>query len=712
MSRFLRFFIWCIFLCIYSTLNGYFEIVEVFPNTTDDKNLEYIKIQNTSSGSQSLEGYYIQDASEKKYIFEDQMLEPEETYIFYRTETKLILNNSNETLELFSHSWELVDTVVYDTSEKWIPITFIEDLEILETLEILEPPEEIQEEEVEAFVFELQIDLQQPSYITQSGSSDTYICDTSRWDCKVNFNFESSFWDSFKLSDHFCDIDFWLWELTWQEYKCNPSTVIFPNGETPVKIQIGDDDSWNIIFEKVITVIKDESVSESVKINQEYATTYISKPRFKVQSGLTGNGTNYYCTKVDCTINLEYERASSRLGCYWNFSSGRTSSQKTKKLCNPWYVDFPEWIFEIELRVYEKDFPKNEKTTKFFIHNTLKEEHQDENITTEENKIIFKPEEEQDIKVDVAIELQWVMWKEKSLSGSILSCHDTDSCYINLTASWSNLDSDFIYNWKQNNEIFSSSMNPKWQWIESWEHEIVLEVYHDTQQIWEEILFVEVYPKIATQSMEEDLKSDAISYEPLLFEETKEVKESLNISKSFTQNFLVLKYDGLRISWKSPPWSLVKILSDGTLIWEWISNEKGRYRIVSKNFLPWKYNFESKIILESWEEIFISDSWVASIENIDRKYWFSSKKASYSARSYTKKTPILELQESSQKFEEENSQELSLLSKISFIFLLVLVGVFVIGHMILIEFQSIYGKNISLVHSLQFKVRHKVTLIL
>jgi len=41
--------------------------------------------------------------------------------------------------------------------------------------------------------------------------------------------------------------------------------------------------------------------------------------------------------------------------------------------------------------------------------------------------------------------------------------------------------------------------------------------------------------------------------EPLLFsEEEKEVEKTPSTSKIFTQNFLVLKYDGLRVSGKAP----------------------------------------------------------------------------------------------------------------------------------------------------------------
>jgi hypothetical protein len=59
------FFIICI-----SNTNADLKLMEILPNTTDDKNLEYIELYNTSSSNLIIENYYIKDKSDKKYIFE------------------------------------------------------------------------------------------------------------------------------------------------------------------------------------------------------------------------------------------------------------------------------------------------------------------------------------------------------------------------------------------------------------------------------------------------------------------------------------------------------------------------------------------------------------------------------------------------------------------------------------------------------------------
>jgi hypothetical protein len=52
---------------------GNFQIVELFPNTTDDKNLEYIVIQNISQVSLSLSGYILSDKV-KDYIIQSDII--------------------------------------------------------------------------------------------------------------------------------------------------------------------------------------------------------------------------------------------------------------------------------------------------------------------------------------------------------------------------------------------------------------------------------------------------------------------------------------------------------------------------------------------------------------------------------------------------------------------------------------------------------------
>jgi hypothetical protein len=87
---------------LYLSGNAFFEIVEVMPNTSDDKNLEYITLKNTSDTVQSLSGYILAD-KKKEYLFiDDTFIEPGEKQEFFRPETKIALNNSDEEIYLYN----------------------------------------------------------------------------------------------------------------------------------------------------------------------------------------------------------------------------------------------------------------------------------------------------------------------------------------------------------------------------------------------------------------------------------------------------------------------------------------------------------------------------------------------------------------------------------------------------------------------------------
>jgi len=77
-----------------------FQIVEVLPNTYNDHEEEYVIIKNISESEKSIEGISLEDATGKQYVFSGSIFAPEEEKKFLRPETKLALNNSNETLIL------------------------------------------------------------------------------------------------------------------------------------------------------------------------------------------------------------------------------------------------------------------------------------------------------------------------------------------------------------------------------------------------------------------------------------------------------------------------------------------------------------------------------------------------------------------------------------------------------------------------------------
>lgn len=860
MLKLLKLFLWCIFLSLCGQSYSDFQIVEVFPNTVDDKNLEYIIVENTSSETLSLSGFTLSDKSKDYFITTDEILESWEQQKFLRSETKLILNNSNEDVFLRDSEWEIIDEVSYEKTTKWDAISFevaeiisdipnilisdevyisweiiISDEVVLEPVvgEIIDVPEDLDNvsEELTPQAPEVLIWLQRPSYISLSRTLNTYTCDTSKDECKVNFDLRDSFSDDFPERDYVCEIDFWVsWVIFWEEEKCNPNTVIFPEWEYEIVFKIYHEDHETVFSEKNIfieNINPEESVeiqnlsliisteeeedtsnssssSASISVQQEILTPEISfslqrpsyitesneedifycdldqdeckvnfdlresfsdefperdyvckidfwvdgtlfweeekcnpntvifpkwsfevtfnlyhedypenltlkkieihnliasislpsslstsssesssaQPRisvwssnFIVQSGLEWEWFNYYCVKDSCKINLKYTPKYSDEECFWNFSSGTYSHPKTLHKCNPSYVELPEWVHELSLKVYDSNYednfiifpftvyPKsynseeNPTSDKTETHDVL-----ENNTETWENWEVILWEVE-----NLEIQLQWKISQNKILSWSTLQCFWVEKCSVNLLGiiQWDT--KNIAYSWKHNGEIFSEKLNPAGIWVEwIWMHEITFSAGDMRETFYVDISLDTSLP----------LKEEWVMTEDGVYEENQNIK--------FTQNFLPLKYDGLRISGKAPVWSIVQVYVADTKIWESLADEKWKYRIVTKNFLAGEYVFDTKIISSSGEETFLESSWEFTLLAEERIYWFVAKSkssSSSSSSSYTKVLPKLVLKQA-EIYVPEEIQALSLRSKLWIIFTLLFLCVSMILHMI------------------------------
>lgn len=701
---------------IYGTqVHGSFQIIGALPNTVDDSNLESVTILNTSEISQEISGYILADLK-KEYIFPEELfIEAWESQIFLRPETKLALNNTNEEIFLYNPERELVSSVSYKSSEKWIPLEFeVQDIKI--DIVILEEPNDESLEDL-SDEFEIIFDLQRPSYITQSGSSDTYLCDSGEEECKVNFNLEVSFWDIFKKWDYRCELDFWwVWETELE--KCNPNTVIFPEWETDVIFRVIEKDTEQEFALKTINILFDRSLPSFDEVIQLSASPKLAlrKPDIIVQSGLSWQGTNFYCIKQPCKINLDYKNLHTGAACFWDFWPGTTTSMTTRERCNPGYVTMPEWSFTLYLRVYEKAFPSNRKTLKYFIHNIPEEEIIAQDIILASESVV---EEEIIQNINTNIVVQGTVGKEKTLSWNLLVCSDVEECFVNFTADWIDEDEGVRYSWTDNEEDFSQDINPKWVWFEQWEHNIVFQTTHsgailDTQKFYISVTWkiekeIVVVPKIIKEE---------IFTEPALFtseEEKKETSEFLLPKWAFTQNYLVLKYDGLRISGKAPLWVEIEVFHEWKLVVSGTSDEKWKYRLVSKDFLSWEYGFVTKLILESGEEVLIESTKTAKISPEQITLWKTPKKKSTVRKSstsntYQKVSPSLILKNPlvSQK---ETIEELSLSMKVFLSVIICLSTIFAFLHLILTSAKRIPSTIFSLYWQ-RFLIKQKVCLIL
>jgi hypothetical protein len=122
---------------------------EIFPNTDDDVNLEYIELYNSWSFSQSLSWYILKDKAQKEFTFWTwEILLSLQKKKFFRPQTKILLNNSNEELFLYNNSWALIDSFSYEESINWEIIKIIDFLEDIND-DIDNILEELDEENIE-----------------------------------------------------------------------------------------------------------------------------------------------------------------------------------------------------------------------------------------------------------------------------------------------------------------------------------------------------------------------------------------------------------------------------------------------------------------------------------------------------------------------------------------------------------------------------------
>jgi hypothetical protein len=98
------------------------ELNEVFPNPEgSDAENEWIEITNGGDEAVNLGNWTLDDGpegSDPYTIPDDTLIEPGETLIFYRSETDIALNNSNESVYIYDYSGETMDEISYEKSHE------------------------------------------------------------------------------------------------------------------------------------------------------------------------------------------------------------------------------------------------------------------------------------------------------------------------------------------------------------------------------------------------------------------------------------------------------------------------------------------------------------------------------------------------------------------------------------------------------------------
>ena len=313
----------------------------------------------------------------------------------------------------------------------------------------------------------LLLDFQEPSYITPTDISDEYTCDYWKSECKVNFDLRKTFAAS-TSSKYSCQHDFWF--ITWQEEKCNPGTIIFPEWEFHITFSL---------FEKLHPEIK---MKKNIIIHNAPPHLEIPTPEIAIQSGLHIEGSTYTCTSDACKVNfsalknLTWSLTSENILCSWSFSG----SGETLESCNPGYLTFWAWKHEVTLKIFEKKHPENYSQSKIQFQSIVKEM-----VNTSQKSMVWWDNSKDSLPEERGIEVQSGLIVENN----IFVCETLD-CKVNFkfsaktheTCQW-----DF---WNGvASESSSHSCNPTFVKFPFGEHTLSVHVTNEVENLQSQFTF-------------------------------------------------------------------------------------------------------------------------------------------------------------------------------------------------------------------------------
>ncbi len=312
----------------------------------------------------------------------------------------------------------------------------------------------------------LQLSLQSPSYIKETDG--IYYCDTTKTECKANFDFSDTFgW--YVPTKYACNIAFPFW--TGEEEKCNPNTVIFPEWVFEVTFKIYEKENPINFTEKLIKISNIKVISSSS--SNSIITQQQENRNIIIQSWLLQDGDwKYFCSEESCWVNLSFQKRSDE-SCLWNFWWG-SFKEKYQYTCNPWKVHFPNWNYIISLKVNDENNASSEYFFRF------------QNKYFEEMRKINTPP-------NAKISLQGKLGKDKKQEGNSLVCYDTLECSVNFTGKESfDLERNSLdYFWNFWDGGTFSWANPVMKKYKPWKYKISLTV-KDTFSENSDYFFVEV----------------------------------------------------------------------------------------------------------------------------------------------------------------------------------------------------------------------------
>lgn len=521
-----------------------FSIKEVLPNTDDDIVEEYVWISYDWQWNNSLLWYTLSDLSWKIYTFGDDFFENLEIKKYYRPTTKILLNDTNETLYLKDNFWILVDTFSYTTTENWVVYTKDEEIIVDDS----NPVEEIIEPETNTWSI---IENENPI-------SDE---DTWTWIIVEEINIDEDL------------------ENTWStiDDEILPENELIENTWSTIENEITS--SWSLEENNIdSSVIIEQIIKDLVIKNTFQSPTYLNEKDTELKENLV-----YNCdrTKDDCRINLDlrstfiWEIEEDDFNCNINFWLSWITWEENK--CNPNTIIFPVWSYEIKIKILNKLDINYFWELNFRIINDWKLiQTQTQTITNYVSTSLVNIDTQKLVLVEPIIKVQSGLDDKKICDKKECTINfDSEITTKNVTCEWDFWSSSY-------NSWNEKKCNPNsvlfWPWIHNLSLEIC-DINYENNCKKSVLTFENIYKKIPLEA--------------IIWLQGKMTKNKVLEWKKITC------YDtdacSINLDWWDSKWEDISFFWD---FWDWEFSESKNP--LSKVFNKWSYNIIFEISDEDW----------------------------------------------------------------------------------------------------------------
>ncbi len=361
--------------------------------------------------------------------------------------------------------------------------------------------------------------------------NDVYKC--SKKFCKINL---IASWVTDKNYKCVWNFDWWNFKTKNTDKKCNPWYVDYKNWFFIVSLKVYKKGNFNNIFIKdnikvLNQVLEEDNIySQEVNLIQDKKDSKLDISLNKKDNNIKNSNINlkiqdykninfdievqswlnhikwniYKCSKKYCKINLIASWVTDKnYKCIWNFDWWTFKTKLTNKKCNPWYINYKSWKFNIKLEVFDK-VNNNKIWEKYILIQNFDNIVNKEKINNSEKQNIIKQktsnnlknklEKKENISADIIVQGRLNSHKKRYWNKII--CEWVDSCNINFKALWNKYIKNLEYKWNFWNKNKYIWKNPKSIKYLKWNYIVRLSVYKKwVFKAWD-LFYVEVKWKI------------------------------------------------------------------------------------------------------------------------------------------------------------------------------------------------------------------------